>query len=223
VGHTALSIGVDTAVNTIVEACDRISDTARAHRRAFIVEVMGRQCGYLAMRAGIAAEADAILFAERRRSEDDIVQQIGDLLRQSFAPGRDKRRVLIVKAEGVEVPTHRLMARLQEQLDAEIPGVTLRETILGHVVRGGRPSATDRVLAQRLALGAVLAAEEGAHDVMMAWEPPGAPGAKTVDPSVRRVPLGDVLAETERLVDGSSVVVRRRVELLEQVEGLLAL
>lgn len=76
VGGSGLSIGVDTALNTIVEACDRISDTAAAHRRVFIVEVMGRHCGYLAMRAGIAAEADAILYAEKKRTEDEIVARL---------------------------------------------------------------------------------------------------------------------------------------------------
>ena len=78
---SGLALGVDTALNTIVEACDRISDTARAHRRAFVVEVMGRQCGFLAMRAGIAAEADAILFGEVKKSEDEIVAQLRDRVR----------------------------------------------------------------------------------------------------------------------------------------------
>jgi 6-phosphofructokinase 1 len=223
VGHTGLAIGVDTAVNTIVEACDRISDTAGAHRRAFIVEVMGRQCGYLAMRAGIASEADAILFAERARPEDEMVEQLSRLLEKSFADVRKKRRVLIIKAEGVAVGTHVLTERLQRHLDAHVPGVGIRETILGHVVRGGAPSATDRVIAQRLALASVLAVEAGLHDEMCAWEPPGAVGTKTDDPSVRRVPIVDVLTETERMITGTSEVVRRRVKLLEQVEGILAL
>jgi 6-phosphofructokinase 1 len=223
VGHTGLAIGVDTAVNTIVEACDRISDTAGAHRRAFIVEVMGRQCGYLAMRSGIASEADAILFAERARPENEIVEQLAGLLERSFADTRKKRRVLIIKAEGVKVKTSVLTERLQAHLDAHVPGVGIRETILGHVVRGGSPSATDRVMAQRLALAAVLGAENGLHDEMFAWEAPHSVGLKTDDPSVRRVPIVEVLAETERMITGTSEVVRRRVKLLEQVEGILAL
>jgi 6-phosphofructokinase 1 len=223
IGHTGLAIGVDTAVNTIVEACDRISDTARAHRRAFIVEVMGRQCGYLAMRSGIAAEADAILFAEMKVAEDELIARLRELLAQSFAPGRDKKRVLIIKAEGVTVPTATIVERLQGHLEQDAPGVHIRETILGHVVRGGRPSATDRVLAQRLALGAVVALEEGAHDVMLAWDAPGDPGEATPDPAVRRVPLTDVLEETTRLIDGTSRVTSARVRLLEEYAGLLAL
>lgn len=223
IGCTVSAIGVDTAVNTIVEACDRISDTARAHRRAFIVEVMGRHCGYLAMRSGIAAEADAILFAEKHMDEDALVAHLREVLKESFSPARGKKRVLVVKAEGVRVPTARLIARLQEHLDEDAPGVEIRETILGHVVRGGRPSATDRVLAQRLALGALMAVESGRHDVMTAWEPPGSPGTPTADPSVRLVPLQEVLEETDRLLDGTSAVVKARVALLEAVEGLLAL
>src|SRR6185369_11295295 len=90
IGHSGLSIGVDTACNTIVEACDRISDTARAHRRAFVVEVMGRKCGFLAMRAGIAAEADAILYGEDGLSEDELVARLREVLRRAFAPGSYK-------------------------------------------------------------------------------------------------------------------------------------
>jgi 6-phosphofructokinase 1 len=223
VGHCGLAIGVDTAVNTIVEACDRISDTAGAHRRAFIVEVMGRMCGYLAMRAGIAAEADAILFAEHTLAEDAMVDQLSAMITKSFGATRDKRRVLIVKAEGVEVPTQRLVERLEARIQDTVEGVTVRQTILGHVVRGGSPSATDRVIAQRLGLAAMRAIDEGQHDVMMSWEPPGGVGARTADPAIRSVALTEVLEETGRMLRGESVVMNKRVELLEGVEGILAL
>jgi 6-phosphofructokinase 1 len=223
VGHSGLAIGVDTAVNTIVEACDRISDTAAAHRRVFIVEVMGRQCGYLAMRAGLAAEADAILYAEKQIGEDELVDKLRALLQASFAAGRHKKRVLIVKAEGVKVKTAALVERLGKLLEAELPGVDVRETILGHVVRGGSPTATDRVIAQRLGFAAVAALEQGAHDTMLSWEPAGGFGEKTADPSVRRVALQDMIDETKRLLDGTSPVTQGRLKLLSQVEGLLAL
>lgn len=223
IGYSRLCIGVDTAVNTIVEACDRISDTARTHRRAFIVEVMGRHSGYLAMRAGIAADADAILYAEQNSSEDAIVARLRELLRTSFAPERGKKRVLIIKAEGVEVPTSRLVKRLGDHLAEDVPGVGIRETILGHVVRGGSPSALDRLIAQRLALGAVMALEKGAHDVMLAWEPPAGVGAPTRDPSVVAIPLADVLEETARMLDGTSAMTAGRVALLESYGNLLAL
>jgi 6-phosphofructokinase 1 len=226
IGHTSLAIGVDTAVNTIVEACDRISDTAQAHRRAFIVEVMGRRCGYLAMRAGIAADADAILFAESADDEEAVVARLRALLKRSFAADRNKRRVLIVKAEGVAISTAVLVKRLGASLAEDAPGVDIRETILGHVVRGGSPSALDRVLAQRLGTGAVAALVDGRTDVMLAWEiPPGTQpvGEATGDPSVRRVPLADVLAETEKMLDGTSEPTRRRIALLARAEALLAL
>lgn len=223
VGHCGLAIGVDTAVNTIVEACDRISDTASAHRRAFIVEVMGRMCGYLAMRAGIAAEADAILFAERSLAEDAMVERLSEMIIKSFGGTRDKRRVLIVKAEGVEVSTPRLVERLEERVQQAVEGVTVRQTILGHVVRGGSPSATDRVIAQRLGLAAMRAIDDGLHDVMLSWEPPGGIGERTADPAIHAVQLSDVLEETGRMLRGESVVMNKRVALLESVEGILAL
>jgi 6-phosphofructokinase 1 len=222
IGHSGLAIGVDTAVNTIVDACDRISDTARAHRRAFIVEVMGRHCGFLAMRAGIAAEADAILYGENKVSEDDLVARLRRLLKTCFAE-RDKKRVLILKSEGVPVPTARIVARLQEHLGEDAPGVDIRETILGHVVRGGHPSALDRLIAQRLGLAAILALEAGRTDVMLGWDAPGDPGDATVDPSVRAIGIEEVLAETGRLLDGTSPVVKKRIEMLTQVEEILAL
>ncbi len=224
VGFTRLSIGVDTAVNTIVEACDRISDTAAAHRRAFVVEVMGRDCGYLAMRAGIAADADAILYAEAGLSRDQILAKLRGLLERSFAPERGKLRVLVVKAEGVPVSTRELVAELQAYVDEHIPGVSVRETILGHVVRGGSPSALDRLIAQRLGGGAVLALHEGAHDEMMAWDAtPTSVGTPTRDPSVRRIPLADVLAETAAMLAGTSAATKARVSLLTEAERFLTL
>lgn len=223
VGHCGLAIGCDTAVNTIVQACDRISDTARAHHRAFIVEVMGRKCGFLAMRAGIAAEADAILYGEKELSEEQVVEQLRGVLRRCFAPGGHKRRCLIIKSEGVGIPIHRLVERLEPTLAIDAPGVDLRETVLGHVVRGGDPSALDRTIAQRLAFGSIVLCERGATDVMLSWEVPGSFGQETPDPSVRIVPLPEVLAETARLLDGTSPILRRRLELLSQVEDLFTL
>ncbi len=223
VGHCGLAIGVDTAVNTIVEACDRISDTARAHRRVFVVEVMGRSCGYLAMRAGVAAEADAILFGEQKLGEDEIVERLRGVLRRCFAAGGYKKRALIVKSEGVAVKTSQLVERLSQHLAEDAPGVDVRETVLGHVVRGGSPSATDRVVAQRLGFAAVVAAEQGASDVMLGWDVPGGFGEKTGDPQVRKIALTEVLAETARLLDGTSPVLARRMAMLAQVEDLLAI
>jgi 6-phosphofructokinase 1 len=96
IGCSSTAIGVDTALNTIVEACDRVSDTARSHRRAFVVEVMGRQSGYLAMASAIAAGADAVLFREQGRSEAELVDAVAGVIRKAFTQ-QQKRRVLIIK------------------------------------------------------------------------------------------------------------------------------
>ena len=88
---------------------------------------------------------------------------------------------------------------------------------------GGNPSALDRLIAQRLSFAALQACEQRLHDVMLSWEPPGGFGEKTADPSVRVVPLADVLAETARLLDRSSPVIQKRIELLSQAEDLLAI
>ncbi len=221
VGHAGLAIGVDTAVNTIVDACDRISDTARAHRRCFIVEVMGRDCGFLAMRAGIAAEADAILYGEASLDKPQILARMERMLARCFAPGRTKKRVLIVKSEGLAFPIMELRAGVQEIVSRLAPGVDVRETVLGHVVRGGDPSALDRTIAQRLGFGAILTLEAGLSGVMLGWEPPFGVGRETMDPSVRLIPLEEVLAETARLLDGTSPVIQRRMLMLAQVEEIL--
>lgn len=222
IGHCGLSIGTDTAVNTIVDACDRIMDTARAHQRAFIVEVMGRQSGFLAMRAGIAAEADAILYGEKQRTEEETIEMMMNVLRRCFAPEREKTRALIIKAEGVLFSTTEMAAKLEEKLQHEIPGTSIRATILGHVVRGGRPSALDRALAQRLAFASIMACERGLTDMMMSWEPPTRFGTPTDDPSVWIIPIADMLEDTQNMLNGTSPIIQKRIQLLNQVEHLLA-
>jgi 6-phosphofructokinase 1 len=219
IGCTAMAIGVDTALNTIVQACDRISDTARAHRRAFVVEVMGRDCGYLAMASAIAAGADAVLYREQSRSQEDVIRIVEDVIRRGFAPGRDNRRILIIKSEGVQVPCTLLVRELQERL----AGIDIRATVLGHLVRGGAPSYYDRAIAGRLALAAVAGLASGASDEMVAWQPVVDGGTGTADSSVHRFSLERVLAETTALLDGSSPVTKRRVAMLEGVAGVLGL
>jgi len=220
IGCTSTCLGVDTALNTIVQACDKIADTARAHRRAFVVEVMGRDCGYLAMASAIAAGADAALIREQGRSEAEIVEATVKLVRHAFAE-RGKRRVLIIKAEGVEVPCTKLVRAVDEKISDL--GVDIRATVLGHVVRGGNPSFQDRMVASRLALGAVNALLAGATDEMVSWQPQVAGGITTFDPSVQRFPLARVLEETKALLDGSSPITQRRLKMMEQAEGVLPL
>jgi 6-phosphofructokinase 1 len=220
---TTTAIGVDTALNTIVEACDRISDTARSHHRVFLVEVMGRECGYLAMAAAIGAGADAVIFREQGKSEGLLVEEMRLLIKRSFAPDRRKRRVLVIKAEGVEVATARLAERLNEHLRTDSPGVEVRCTVLGHVVRGGNPSFRDRLVAGRFSYAAVGAAMDGALGTMAGWEPIEEGGLASRDPSVKLFPLARVLEETETLIEGNHPTTRRRLKLLEAVEGVLAL
>jgi len=225
VGCTGTSIGVDTALNTIVGACDRICDTARAHHRAFVVEVMGRDSGYLAMAAAVAVGAEAVLFREQGRDEDAIVAAVGEAIARAFAR-RHKRRVLILKAEGVTVPCTRLVRRVQEHLDrggGEGLRVDVRATVLGHLVRGGHPSFQDRMVAGRLGLAAVAAVLAGRSDEMVAWQAIVPEGIATPDSAVTRFPLAKVLDESHALIDGTSPITRRRVKMMETIEGVLGL
>jgi len=217
IGCTAVSIGTDTALNTIVQACDRVDDTARAHRRSFVVEVMGRASGYLAMASAVAVGADAVLFREQNRDEEAIVEAVASVIQQGFARG--KRRVLVIKAEGVQIPCTRLVRRVEERR----PDLEVRAVVLGHVVRGGNPTSLDRLVSARLAFTAVMGLLEGATDEMVGWNPPLPGGTATADGSVKRFPLERVLQETAALEDGSSPVMARRLQLLQQIEGVLPL
>ncbi len=227
---TSLAIGVDTAMNTIVEACDKIADTATAHDRTFIVEVMGRDCGYLAMTAAIAAGADLALFPEAGRDRASIVDAIVDTVLD--ARGRRKRRrVIIIKAEGVQVPVDQLKAAVDQRLRERAAGadpaeIETRVTVLGHVVRGGRPSAFDRLLGSRLANVAVRALCAGDTNKMAAWMPPSelpaTIGVRAVaDPYCWLVALDAVLAETAKLLRGDSPLARWRAAVFDDVEGAL--
>ena len=220
IGGSTDAIGVDTALNTIIEACDRISDTARSHHRAFILEVMGRRSGYLAMAAAVAATADAVLLPEQPLGTEEILDQLEGLLRRSFGTDRDKRRVLIIKAEGVPTPTLLLAEELKERV-ADLDNVSVRSIVLGHLVRGGHPTFHDRLIAGRLALGAVDALVAGTTDVMVGWQ--SNIGTRTQDPQVSTVRLKDMLVETEKLLDGTSEVTAMRMHLIREVQGVLAL
>ncbi|MBL8634829.1 MAG: ATP-dependent 6-phosphofructokinase [Myxococcales bacterium] len=223
IGCTATAIGVDTALNTIVESCDRICDTAISHRRAFVVEVMGRHSGYLAMASAIAAGADAVLFREQAGSEEDIVSTVSKAIRAAFDSEVGKRRVLILKAEGVDIPCTRLVRRVEETLSPVLPGVEIRATVLGHLVRGGRPSFQDRMVAARLGRAAVAALLRGERDQMVGWQKATQSGLPTEDPSVYRYPLAQVLAETKALLDGTSPVTKWRVKMMSEMSGVLGL
>ncbi|MGN6109688.1 MAG: 6-phosphofructokinase [Kofleriaceae bacterium] len=236
IGTTGLSIGVDTAMNTIVEACDKIADTATAHDRVFIVEVMGRDCGYLAMTSAIAVGADLALFPEAGKPEAEIIDQVVDTVlavRSRTHHHHRARRVIIIKAEGVSIPVERLKAlvdaRLRERApDARPSGIETRVTVLGHVVRGGRPSAFDRLLASRLANVAVRALVAGIGHKMAAWMPtaelPPEVGYRSpADPYCWLVELSAALAETESLLSGRSPLARWRAGAFDAIEDALLL
>ena len=154
IGGTQMSLGVDTALNTIIKAIDKLRDTASSHQRAFIVETMGRECGYLALMAGIIGGAEGVLIPEQETPPEEVAAAISD------AYMRGKTHAIIVVAEGATLHASELM----KQLDAMNTGFQYRVTILGHIQRGGRPSAFDRLLASRFGVAAVerlLAGEKG--------------------------------------------------------------
>ncbi len=149
-----ITIGVDTALNIALEAIDRLKITASSHQRAFLVEVMGRHCGYLALMASIAGGAEVVVIPEIETTPEQVAQE----LRAAYERG--KAHALAVVAEGANYHAEALAAYFREH-HARI-GFDLRTTTLGHVQRGGAPTAYDRLLATRLGAGAVavLAREE---------------------------------------------------------------
>lgn len=151
------TIGFDTAVNTAVEAIDKIRDTADAHNRLFIVEVMGRDAGYIALNSGIACGAEDILIPELKTDINLVIQKIKDDER------RKKNVHLLVVAEGDDFGG---AEDVRKKLVSELPEADIRVCILGHIQRGGSPSFADRVLASRLGYAAVNALRNGEYQVM---------------------------------------------------------
>jgi 6-phosphofructokinase 1 len=232
-GLTGMAIGVDTAMNTIVEAVDKIADTATAHDRTFIIEVMGRDCGYLAMTSAIASGTDLALFPEAHRTEHEIVASIVDTVIAARARARRGKRVIIIKAEGVAIAIDKLKTMVDAALAERNPGnspseIETRVTVLGHVVRGGRPTAFDRLLGSRLANAAVRALLDGQSHKMAAWMPPvelpeEIAARAPADPYVWMVDLAAVLTETENLLLGRSALSRWRAGVFDQIEDALLL
>jgi len=155
---TNMSIGVDTALNTILDSLDRLRDTASSHTRAFLIEVMGRRCGYLALMASILGGAEIVSTPENEVSMDDIAAALSD------AYVRGKSHAVAVIAEGVSYKTTDLAAYLDENPDV---GFEVRLTILGHIQRGGSPTAFDRLLATRMGVRALEALRAGESGVMV--------------------------------------------------------
>jgi len=152
---TDFTIGYDTAINTVVDAVDKIRDTAESHDRLFIVEVMGRDSGLIALRSGIGVGAEAIMIPGTNYGMDDLIYRLEH--------GRkDKASKIIVVAEGEETGVYKVSEILKEKF----PNYDIRISVLGHIQRGGRPSCMDRVLASRLGVAAVDALLEGKSKLM---------------------------------------------------------
>ncbi|MFT5143436.1 MAG: 6-phosphofructokinase 1 [Rhodothermales bacterium] len=157
------TIGFDTAMNTALENIDKIRDTADAHDRLFLVEVMGRDAGFIALNCGIGGGAELVLIPEMLSDVDEVKRQIRSLM------SSQSRSSVVVVAEGDELGG---AAKVAEVLKADhsFDHVDLRVCILGHTQRGGSPTARDRVLASRLGVAAVDALVEGHYNVMVGMQ-----------------------------------------------------
>ncbi len=171
---TNMSIGVDTAMNTIMDAVDKLRDTASSHGRVFLVETMGRSSGYLAVMAGIVCGAEIVLIPERPVTLEEIAKAV------ESAYLRGKTHAFIINAEGSGHKTEEL-AKALEDMDV---GFQTRVTILGHIQRGGSPTAYDRLLASRMGVKAVEALMAGKSGVMTGLQGRG----------IEYVPLEEVIA-----------------------------
>jgi 6-phosphofructokinase 1 len=161
INGTDISIGVDTALNTILGAIDKIKDTASSHNRAFLIETMGRNSGYLALASGLAGGAEMVLCPEI----ETTLEQVAQTVEESYIRG--KAHAIIVVAEGWKPGTDHIANELRER--KEELGFSVRVTRLGHVQRGGSPSAFDRILATRLGAEAVRQLVSGNSGHMIGW------------------------------------------------------
>ncbi len=157
-GGTDSTIGYDTALNTITQAVDKLRDTASSHERLFFVEVMGNTAGYLALNGAIAAGSEAAIIPEMETEVD----QLGELINRGFRKSKNSAIVLVA-----ENPATGGAMGLAERVKKEFPQYEARVTILGHLQRGGSPTAMDRILASRMGEAAIEALVEGQRNVMI--------------------------------------------------------
>jgi 6-phosphofructokinase 1 len=176
---TDISIGCDTAINVTLGAIDHLRTTGSSHNRAFLVETMGRDCGYLAIMAGLAGGAEVISTPEHEVPASEIAQR----LRAAFERG--KTHAIVVIAEGVKENAAKILAYFETY--EERTGFELRATTLGHVVRGAPPSAFDRLLATRLGVNAVKALSNGETGVLVGYQ----------KNEVTRTPLADIVGRVK--------------------------
>jgi 6-phosphofructokinase 1 len=176
-----ITIGVDTALNIALEAIDRLKVTASSHQRAFLVEVMGRDCGYLALAAAVAGGAEAVIIPEIELDPEALAAE----LRGAYQRG--KPHALVVVAEGAKFNADRLIHHFTEH--RQRLGFELRATILGHVQRGGTPGAFDRLLATRLGAAAVQRLSKGEAGVLLG----------VIGNQITTTPLDEVVANRKPL------------------------
>ena len=158
---TDTTIGYDTALNTILDAVDKIRDTATSHERLFFVEVMGRDAGFLALNGAIAAGAEAAIIPEVSTDVDQLEQFIN----HGFKKSKSSSIVLVAESELTGGAMH-----YAERVKNEYPQYDVRVTILGHLQRGGRPTAHDRIIASRMGVASIQALLEGQRNVMIGIE-----------------------------------------------------
>ncbi len=158
ISSTEYTIGFDTAMNTAMEMVDKIRDTAQSHDRCSVVEVMGRRAGYLALQAGIAVGATAVLVPEVEFKIEDVIDKILSTKRTG------KKHFIVVVAEGVGG-----VEEIAKKIEAET-GVEARATILGHVQRGGNPTVRDRVMATEMGYAAVKLLKDGIGNRVIGWK-----------------------------------------------------
>ena len=176
---TDFTIGYDTAINTVVEAVDKIRDTADSHDRLFFVEVMGRDAGLIALRSGIGVGAECILMPETKTDLKDLIKRLKN--------GRkSKSSKIIIVAEGDEAGGAFTIA---EHVKKQLPDYDTRVTVLGHIQRGGNPSAMDRVNSSRMGFAAVEALLEGKKNVMIG----------IINKKIAYTPFQNAVKHTQRL------------------------
>ncbi|MFI9565921.1 6-phosphofructokinase [Streptomyces rishiriensis] len=199
VSGTDFTFGFDTAVGIATEAIDRLHTTAESHMRALVVEVMGRHSGWIALHAGVAGGGNVILIPERPFDIDQVCEQVKSRFKINYAPivvvaegAVPKEGQMVLKDQSRDEFDHVRLSGVGEWLAREISertGKDARTTVLGHVQRGGTPSAFDRWLATRFGLHAIDAVRDGDFGVMVALQ-----GTRIV-----RVPLADATAQTKRV------------------------
>jgi 6-phosphofructokinase 1 len=212
VGGTIRSFGFDTAVGVATEALDRLHSTAEAHDRVFVVEVMGRHAGWIALHAGIAGSADVILIPEIPFSVESVCEKIAQrermgrrfslvVVAEGAAPLDGRQSFLEARQTGREPRLGGLGGRLALAI-AEQTGKETRDVVLGHLQRGGSPTTHDRELALRFGAAAVRAVADSDFGTMVAWRPP----------DIVRIPLAEALQEAHRVpVDGDTVATAREL------------